>query len=108
MGEPQLVEEVTLLEQQHGNHKQAQQTLLQAEDKVREAEALLMVIDSALGELKQPLTVILGLSDLLLARMDQNDSTAADLRTIAEQVKRISEIIKGVDYLTRYNSTQSG
>jgi signal transduction histidine kinase len=102
MDESKPAEEVISWGQQNRNEKQLAQALQQAEDKIREAEALLLMIDTVSGELKQPLTVLLGVSHLLLAKVDQNDPIATDLSTIVKQVKRITEIINGVDHLTQY------
>ena len=104
MCKPKLLEETSPPGQSNGNNMQAELTLQQAELKVKEAETLLLAIDTAFGELKQPLTVLLGLSDLLLTRIDSDDPIAEDLANIVKQVNRMSSTINGVDYLTRYQS----
>ncbi len=99
----ELTKKVIPPKQHNENHKPVEQTLQQAENKIREAEALLLTIDTIFGELKQPLTVLLGLSHLLLAKVDQDDPMTTDLLTIDKQVQRINEIVSGVKHLTQYN-----
>ena len=84
------------------NKQQAEPTHQPDKDRISEAEALLLTLATIVGELKQPLTVILGLSDLLLAQVEPEDPLATDLTTIAKQANRMGEIINGVDYLTQY------
>ena len=100
-----LLEEAIPLDQPAEIYKQAQQIFQQGERKIREAEALLLTIALIFGELKQPLTVVLGLSNLLLTNADQDDPLAADLITIGAQINRMNEIVKGIDQLSHYKVT---
>jgi signal transduction histidine kinase len=67
-----------------------------------ESEAILCLVETIFGELSQPMTVVLGLSDLLLAKVDQDDPLAGDLTTLLRQANRISEIAEGINYVIRY------
>ena len=78
----------------------------QAEYKIKEAEALLLFVDSVFGEVKQPLTVLLGLSDMLLANVAQDDPIAKDLEIITRQAQRINEIMHGLDVVNNHKGQQ--
>jgi signal transduction histidine kinase len=98
-----LLEELKLLRQQSKQEEQVEQVLRRLEDRIREVQSVLLMIDSVFGDLNQSLTVIMGLSALLLAKVDQNDPIVTDLNTIAGQVKRIRETIKDLNYLAQYD-----
>ena len=79
----------------------------QAEYKIKEAEAILHFVDSVVGEVKQPLTVLLGLSDMLLAKVEQDDPIAKDLEIITRQAQRINEIVRGLDVVNNHTEQQN-
>ena len=97
--EYQSGDELKPLDKQNDALQAIQQALPQAENKTIKAEALLLTVNTVISELNQPLTVILGLSELLLAQIDRTDPIATDLVIISKQVNRMSEIIKGVNRL---------
>ncbi len=78
----------------------------QVESKLNEAEALLMVVSTVIGELKQPMTVILGVNELLLTKIDEDNPVLTDLTIIGKQIRRMKETIEGLDAITEYNTTR--
>ncbi len=64
------------------------------EARVNKAEMELRMIDTRLGDLKQPLTVALCLSELLLTDIEQTHPLAADLMRLNQHIKRISDIVE--------------
>ncbi len=99
-----LIKEIELLktennDKQHRGNLSAQQ----AESKLREAEALLAVIELSARELNEPMTVIMGLSQLILPHVDSNSLIGTDLAVIIKQVERMNEIVKGINYLANYD-----
>ncbi|MBN1993190.1 MAG: hypothetical protein JW953_10840 [Anaerolineae bacterium] len=69
-----------------------------------EAEALLTLIDASVHELNQPMTVILGLSELLLAQTDPKSPAAADLSIIVQEMQRMNEVVRGLKLLSHYQT----
>ena len=109
MSETQLLEKLDLLGLQPEYREQVYQALRRAEVKVREADTLLLAVNTIIGELKQPITVISGLSvlsDLLLTEVDRDDPITPDLIAIENQVNRMRETVKNIDDLTRYKTVQ--
>ena len=99
--------EVDLL--QDNNHLQVEPSLQlmaqapqQAEQKMREAESLLLLIDTSAFELKRPMNTVLNLSASLLSRTDVNSLLAQDLLKIVEQVEYMNEIVRGINRVTHY------
>jgi signal transduction histidine kinase len=106
MYNPQLNEGIDLLEKQIRNHTShldltAQQTKSSTED----AEALLLLIEASVDELNQPLTVVLVLSELLLSQADANTPLGKDLNIIVKEIRRMSEVVRGLNLLTHYPIT---
>ncbi len=60
---------------------------------IAELELLCSAIQQQVQDLNQPLTVILGLSELLLARFEADNPLAADLRVMVKQAGRMSQTI---------------
>jgi signal transduction histidine kinase len=104
MYEPQLIEGINLSERQNGYHRQVKRVVLPLESATAETEALLSVIDASVQELSQPMTAVLCWSNLLLSEADPGSPLATDLVIIVEQVKHMSEIIKGLNLLTHYKT----
>lgn len=92
-----------------GNSEHFEPVIQQIEDKIKETAALLLTINSSVHELNQPMTILLNLSELLLAEAEANSQMAADLSTMVEQTRRMSEIVRGINRLVYYqtNSCQS-
>jgi signal transduction histidine kinase len=103
MYEPQLIEGINLSARQNG-YKQVKQAMSPIESTTAEAEALLSVIDAGVQELNQPMTAVLCWSNLLLSEVDPGSPLAADLAIIVEQVKHMSEVIKGLNLVTHYKT----
>ena len=66
---------------------------------IAELELLCSAIQQQVQDLNQPLTVILGLSELLLARVEADSPLATDLSVLVKQVDRISQTIATVNGL---------
>lgn len=67
-----------------------------------EVEAILVLIKTLVGELSQPITVVSGLSELLLSAPSRNGQFERDIMTILKQTNRIKETLGAVDYITDY------
>ena len=103
MYEPQVIEGINLSERQNG-YKQVKQIISPIGNITEEAEALLSVIDVSIQELSQPMTAVLCWSNLLLSEADPDSPLAMDLAIIVEQVKHMSEVVKGLNLLTHYKT----
>jgi signal transduction histidine kinase len=101
--ELQVIEGINLSERQNG-YKQVKQIISPIENTTEEAEALLSVIDVSIQELSQPMTAVLCWSNLLLSEADPDSPLAMDLAIIVEQVKHMSEVVKGLNLLTYYKT----
>jgi signal transduction histidine kinase len=97
MHQLKLTEGINLLEDQNRDYKQPAPV-------TREEEALLLVIDASVHDLNQPMTVILGLSELLLSQVEPDSPFAEDLSTIVEEARRMGETIRGLSLLTHYET----
>ncbi|MBN1217750.1 MAG: hypothetical protein JXM69_02385 [Anaerolineae bacterium] len=86
-------------------NRKLEQTRLAIDNPTTEAEALLMVIDTSVHEMNQPMTVILGLSELLLAQFDPASAEAEDLTIIVREMRRMNEIVNGLKLLSHYQPT---
>jgi signal transduction histidine kinase len=71
----------------------------QLERMVAELELLCSAIQRHIQDLNQPLTVILGLSELLLAGVEADSPLATDLRVMVKQAGRMSQTINVVNDL---------
>ncbi len=100
------VKDINLFRQQPVQDQVSVHTTLLAERKLNEAEALLSVLNMIIGELKQPMTVILGVNDLVQTKVDENDPLLGDLVIIDKQVKRMRETMEGLDTITEYKPTR--
>lgn len=69
--------------------------------KIKEVEALQLLLSVKTHELHEAMTVILGVSDFLGAK-DIPPELAADLQTITTQINYMSQVIKRLDQLTDY------
>jgi hypothetical protein len=69
-----------------------------------EEEALLLVIDTGIRQLNEPLTSVLNLSELLLTQAGPASPLAEDLRHLQEESQRIKEIVRGLQLLTEYKT----
>lgn len=90
---------------QNGKTPPLDQVMQQLEDTANNANALLLVVDISVHELYQPLTVALGLSELLLAQSEPHSPQAEDLKIIVKEIRRMSEIVRGLKLLTHYQTT---
>lgn len=91
-----------------GNHEQFEPVIQQVEDTIKETAALLLAINTSVHELNQPMTILLNLSELLLAEAEANSQMAADLSTMVEQTRRMSEIVRGINRLVYYQIDSCG
>ncbi len=99
MHESQLIKKTDLLKQRNGSYNKLEQTLLQVGSIIKELEALLPIIDLNTYELNELMTVIIGLSELLVFPVDPSSPLATDLAAIAKQTKLINDIITGTNRL---------
>jgi signal transduction histidine kinase len=74
---------------------------------VDETEALLLLVETSVHELNQPATVVLGLSEHLLSQVEQETPLAKDLEIIVKQIRRVNEVVRGLNMLTHYPPTTS-
>jgi signal transduction histidine kinase len=96
-----------LLEKQNRNHTFFDQTIPQTRNSTEETEALLLLIEASVDELKQPMAVVLGLSELLLSHTSSDTALSKDLNIIAKEIRRMSEVVRGLNLLTHYSITTS-
>lgn len=66
---------------------------------IAELELLSSTIQYQLQDINKPLKIILGLSELLLARLETDDPLAVDLSALLQQAGRMSQTIKSVNGL---------
>ena len=84
--------------------QRATQTCFPSDDQLNpEAEAILVLVQTLVGELSQPITVVSGLSELLLSSHDQNCQLEKDVKTILKQTDRIKETLESIKYVTNYD-----
>ena len=89
-----------------GHLQPSKHTCFQINDQLNpEAEAILALVETLVGDLSQPITVVSGLSELLLSANDQNPQLEKDLMTILKQTDRIKETLEAVKYVTNYGTT---
>jgi signal transduction histidine kinase len=69
-----------------------------------EAEALLLLLETSVGELNQPMAVVLGLSEHLLSQTEQESPLAKDLEIIVKELRHVNEVLRGLNLLTQYES----
>ncbi len=100
----QLNTEPTLLEKQNGNHTYLDQAIQPSPNAAAEIEALLLLIETSVDELNQPMTVVLGLSELLLSHAASDTPLSKDLNIIAKEIRRMNEVLRGLNLLTHYQN----
>ncbi len=64
-----------------------------------ELETLSLLVERNILDLTQPMTVILGLSELLRPHIDPDSQLATDLTALSKQVERMSQSLKEVNKL---------
>jgi len=64
-----------------------------------EIETLSLLVERNILDLTQPMTVILGLSELLRPHIDPDSQLATDLTALSKQVERMSQTLKEVNKL---------
>ena len=72
---------------------------------IKQMEALLFIIEADIHRLDQPMTILMGLSDLLLSKVDPDNFLTKDLVEITKQIKQMDQIIKGLKHLINYHAT---
>lgn len=80
--------------------KDAQSALIQTEKQAAVAE----LAGSAAHELNQPLTAVMGYSELLLRKLPPEDPNVRVVRTIYEEAERMAAVVKKIGRITRYES----
>ena len=70
---------------------------------IKEIGELSSLTQEYIQDLTQPMTIILGLSELLRLQIDSDRRLAADLAVIVEQIGRMNHTIKKVSELTEDN-----
>lgn len=71
-------------------------------------KAIVEMAGAAAHEIRQPLTVIIGLSEMLPDKIARNESVAAEMEIIIQQCKRINEIITKMLGMTEYRTRKYG
>jgi hypothetical protein len=79
--------------------------LKQRSRNIKQMEALLFIIEADIHRLDQPMTILMGLSDLLLSKVDPDNFLTKDLVEIIQQIKQMDQIIKGLKHLINYHAT---
>jgi signal transduction histidine kinase len=112
--EPKMYEsliEVDLLNGQNNDEveqpsrRQGKPAWQNLDEKAREVETLLLVIDASAHALSEPMETVLDLSASLLSQIDPDSSLADDLATIVREIVRMNEIAKGLSLLAHYEES---
>ena len=82
--------------------------LRNARQRLEEAEKTALVSElagAAAHELNQPLTSVLGFSELLFRRTKENEKGREELAAILREAERMASIVKKIGKITRYETT---
>jgi PAS domain S-box-containing protein len=82
--------------------------LLTTRERLEAAEKAALVSElagAAAHELNQPLTSVLGFSELLFRRTQENDKGREELAAILREAERMANIVKKIGKITRYETT---
>jgi signal transduction histidine kinase len=71
----------------------------QRRELVTELGTISALIEQNVRDLSQPMTVILGLNDLMFPKIEPSSNLAADLVAVTKQIKRMSQIVSEVNDL---------
>lgn len=85
--------------QRNGNNNTGEAVLAE------EAEALLLLLETSVYELNKPMAVVLGLSEHLLSQTEQETPMAKDLEIIVKELRRVNEVVRGLNLLTQYETS---
>ena len=81
------------------NDQQSLEKLQQRRELVTQLGAISSSIEQNVQGMTQPMTVILGLSELMLPRIEPGSDLAADLMAVTKQIKRMSQTVSEVNDL---------
>jgi PAS domain S-box-containing protein len=82
--------------------------LRKTRERLEEAEKTALVSElagAAAHELNQPLTSVLGFSELLFRRTQENEKGREELAAILREAERMASIVKKIGKITRYETT---
>jgi signal transduction histidine kinase len=82
--------------------------LLTTRERLEAAEKAALVSElagAAAHELNQPLTSVLGFSELLYRRTQENEKGREELAAILREAERMANIVKKIGKITRYETT---
>jgi signal transduction histidine kinase len=82
--------------------------LRKTRERLEEAEKAAVVSElagAAAHELNQPLTSVLGFSELLFRRTREDDKGREELAAILREAERMAQIVKKIGRITRYETT---
>jgi PAS domain S-box-containing protein len=82
--------------------------LRKTRERLEEAEKAALVSElagAAAHELNQPLTSVLGFSELLFRRTQENEKGREELAAILREAERMASIVKKIGKITRYETT---
>jgi signal transduction histidine kinase len=82
--------------------------LTKTRQRLEEAEKAAVVSElagAAAHELNQPLTSVLGFSELLFRRSEENDNGREELAAILREAERMANIVRKIGRITRYETT---
>ena len=72
----------------------------------QQLQAVLEMAGAAAHEVSQPLQVIIGEAEFLLAETDENDSNRESLTAITAAARRLGEVVSRIQNITRYETTE--
>ena len=78
------------------------QRVIELQDRLIEAErnrVLTQAAGAAAHEINQPLTVLIGMAELLLYQMDEESTQRDNVKALHESARRIADIVKKMLYL---------
>ena len=102
MFNPKIIDRINYAENRNGNDTPRQPA--PSTNSMEEAEALLLLLETSVYQLNQPMAVILGLSEHLLSQTEQETPLAKDLEIIVKELRHVNEVVRGLNLLTQYET----
>ena len=102
MFNPKIIDRINYAENRNGNDTPRQPA--PSTSSMEEAEALLLLLETSVYQLNQPMAVILGLSEHLLSQTEQETPLAKDLEIIVKELRHVNEVVRGLNLLTQYET----
>jgi signal transduction histidine kinase len=102
MFNPKIIDRIGYAENRNGNNITRQPA--PATTSMEEAEALLLLLETSVVKLNQPMAVVLGLSEHLLSQTEQETPLAKDLEIMVKELRHVNEVVRGLNLLTQYET----